>query len=48
MTAIIKFLIKTKTTQRYTHAANTTKQQIQSPLDRLNFEENENNRNKPP
>jgi site-specific recombinase XerD len=37
-----------KTTQRYTHVANTTKQQIQSPLDKLNFGESEKSENKPP
>jgi len=30
-----------KTTQRYTHVANTTKQNIQSPLDRLNMDKKE-------
>ena len=37
-----------KTTERYTHVANTTQNKITSPLDKLTFEDEEQQKNKPP
>ena len=37
-----------KTTERYTHVANTTQLKIQSPLDKLRFENEDKDDKKPP